>query len=68
MWYLKRDEDTFLLKIWSMVDNKLDEKSPVTENNNVLVEVVDVKACTDNDSEVEVRCFTIKCMIPIVES
>ena len=54
MWYLKRDEQTFLLKVWKMVQGKVQETSPVNEKGKALVMVKDVKASPGNESEVEV--------------
>ena len=58
MWYLKRDGETCLLKLWHMdVDNKLVETSPMTDNEERLVEVLNVKSCKRESTEVEV-CYT----------
>ena len=54
MWYLKRDDKTFLLKVWKMVKGKVEETSPVSQKGQALVEVKDVKACSSNEMEVEV--------------
>ena len=54
MWYLKRDDGTFLLKVWKMVKGKVEETSPVGHKGQMLVEVKDVKACSSNEMEVEV--------------
>jgi hypothetical protein len=54
MWYLKRDEQTFLLKVWSMIEEKVEETSPVSQKGQTLVEVKDVRACKGSESKVEV--------------